>query len=153
MNQNSRNTTLSLADLGVKCYAATKHSGLVRSTLSRGKGVNVAAKNFHLLNDFLKETRDPAQGALVTQKWLSFKSFLDQHDLEMCLFYIGFEGGRYQLVYTVQSTKYDTPAGRIDRSFDAVFPFNFVPQAFADWLDALLDDVPYDLLLDISAGK
>ena len=153
VEDRTRKEVVPFADTGMKCYMATKHSGFVSSILKRGKGVNVAAKNFNLLNDFLNEADDPAQGALVTQKWLQFRSFLDEHELEMALFYIGFESGRYHLVYSVQSTKHNTPAAQIDRSFESVFAFNFVPQFFVGWLDSLLDDVPYDLFLEVAAGK
>ena len=140
-------------DTSFICYGKTRHSNLVRSALSKGKAINVAANSFRLLTDFLKDSNDPAQARLVEDKWNHFLLFLELNDLTISQFLIAFDTDHYLLRYEMYSTRFNNPAFQVVRGFDSPVGFNFVPQAFVGWLDSLLDDVPFEQLLDVAAGN
>lgn len=153
MTNNTKIDRVSMKQLGLRCYTATRHSALALQTFKRGQGLNLAAKGCRLLKDFFEDYGDPRITDSIASKWKSFLAFLREHQLKLNYFVVGYDGSDYLFEYEVMSTKYRNLPLRIRREIGEGIPFMMVPQACVDWLDEALDDVPYPMLLDVAAGN
>ena len=107
MTTNNTNALrVSMKNLGLRCYAMTRHSALAQQTLKRGQGLNLAANGCQLLKDFFEDYGDPRITDSIASKWKSFLAFLREHQLKLNYFVVGYDGSDYLFEYEVMSTKY-----------------------------------------------
>ena len=134
------------------CLGKTKHSDFVRNELRSGRTIDLLANKAFLLKALLAQSHDIELAKTVSDRWNDFVAFLKSHQLALVEFMIGVHGDDYLVTYTVQSKIHPTPAYKLDRGVRGDIPYNFIPANFANWLNGLLDDVPYDDLLIVAAG-
>lgn len=150
---NTNSLRVSMKNLGLRCYAMTRHSALAQQTLKRGQGLNLAANGCQLLKDFFDDYGAPDITNPIASKWKSFLKFLKENQLRLTYFAVGYDGENYLFEYEVMSTKYRNQPLQTRRIIGESMPFSMVPQACVDWLDEALDEVPYPLLLEVAAGN
>ena len=78
MTNNTKIDRVSMKQLGLRCYTATRHSALALQTFKRGQGLNLAAKGCQLLKDFFEDYGDPRITDSIASKWKNFLAFLMQ---------------------------------------------------------------------------
>ena len=96
------------------------------------------------------------QSKIIIDMFGKFKQTLKILDLKIVSFVFGFNSNinKYIYFYEVRSKKYNTPDLRIDGVVaDSNFPFVFFPQMFASLMISILNNVPHNLLVEVSEGR
>ena len=125
-----------------------KYSNLFKDTLAKGKGINLAINDCHIIKQLIKDDAETAR------MWAKFEKLLKDSKMKLTMFAVGFDqtSNQYHIAYQMESKKHKNAPLRIDRKFDFNIPFAFVPSAFPDWLRATLNDLPTNMIATVASG-
>lgn len=125
-----------------------QYANIFNDVLRTGKGLNVAMNNCHIIKQLIKDDSE------TLSAWTKFEKLLKGSRLRLALFAVGFDkqAGQYHIAYQIESKVHSNQPLRIDRKFDSVVPFSFVPSAFPEWLRATLNDLPTTLIAQVASG-
>lgn len=119
------------------------------------KGLNVAFNSYKLLNQFLSESHSTDTASNARKVFDEFKQSMKRMDLKLLHLSFGYSQShdRYTYCYEIRSKRHNNPDFRIDGLIPDNIPFVFFPSMFADFLLAILQEVPYDQLEEVSKGN
>lgn len=125
-----------------------KYSNLFKDTLGKGKGINLAINDCHIIKQLIKDDAETAR------MWAKFEKLLKDSKMKLTMFAVGFDqaSNQYHIAYQMESKKHKNAPLRIDRKFDCNIPFAFVPSAFPEWLRATLNDLPTNMIATVASG-
>lgn len=125
-----------------------KYSNLFKDTLGKGKGINLAINDCHIIKQLIKDDAETAR------MWANFEKLLKDSKMRLTMFAVGFDqaSNQYHIAYQMESKKHNNAPLRIDRKFDFNIPFAFVPSAFPHWLRATLNDLPTNMIATVANG-
>ncbi len=119
------------------------------------KETDVSKDKYFLARAWINEGHSPKKSEECEKKLDKFIDYLKSKNLKIVSFNFAYSKKlqKYVYNYIVRSKIHNNDDLRIDGLIDGnVLPFAFFPNIFTDYFNDILDEVPYNLLEQVSKG-